>query len=109
MGFLRLPKFSLLALSIHSSFSFAEELNLDFIQGTSVTPSILKSDSPYPEGQYFTDIIVNGERTGRSNLVISKEDEDNNLLCLSSEWLKDAGVRLNIDEYSDVFDEKTVL
>ncbi|MDA6220358.1 outer membrane usher protein PefC, partial [Escherichia coli] len=59
-----------------------------------------------PEGQYFTDILVNGERTGRSNLVISKEDEDNNSLCLSSEWLKDAGVRLNIDEYSDVFDEK---
>lgn len=106
MVLLRLPKLSLLTLSIYSSFGFATELNLDFIKGTSVIPSILKSDSPYPEGQYFTDVIVNGERTGRSNLVISKQDEDNNSLCLSSEWLKDAGVRLNIDEYSDVFDEK---
>ena len=106
MASLRLPKLSLLTLSIYSSFSFSEELNLDFIHGTTIIPSVLRVDSAYPKGQYITDVVVNGERTGRSNLTISEEDEQNNVLCLSSEWLKEAGVLLNTDEYSDVFDEK---
>ncbi|EAB8636066.1 outer membrane usher protein PefC [Salmonella enterica subsp. enterica] len=106
MTSLRLPKLSLLALSIYSSFSFAAELNLDFVQGTSVIPSILRVDSVYPKGQYFADVVVNGERTGRMNLAISDEEEKNNLLCLSSEWLRNAGVRLNTGMYDDVFDNK---
>ena len=101
----RFPKLSLLAISIYSSFGFATELNLDFVQGVSVIPSILKVDSLYPKGQYLTDVVVNGERTGRVNLIISDEEEKNNLLCLSPEWLKNAGVILNTDAYQDVFDE----
>ncbi|EIJ5579816.1 fimbria/pilus outer membrane usher protein, partial [Salmonella enterica] len=103
---LRLPKLSLLTLSIYSSFGFSEELNLDFVHGTSVIPSILKSDSVYPKGQYFLDVVVNGERTGRLNLTISDEEEKNSLLCLSSDWLNDAGVMLNTDMYKDVFDQE---
>lgn len=106
MKFKRFPKISLLALSIwYSHFSLAEELNLDFIQGVSVIPSILKSDTNYPEGQYIVDVAVNKERTERLELNISKEDEKNNMLCLSSEWLKKAGVMLKMDAYQDVFDE----
>lgn len=102
----RLPKISLLAMSIwYSHFGLTDELNLDFIQGINVVPSILKSDTNYPEGQYVVDVVVNKERTGRLGLNISKEDEQNNLLCFSPEWLEKAGVMLNTDAYQDVFDE----
>lgn len=102
----RLPKISLLALSIwYSHFSFADELNLDFVQGVSVIPSILKSDANYPEGQYIVDVVVNKEHTGRIGLNISKEDEQHNTLCFSPEWLEKAGVMLNTGAYQEVFDE----
>ncbi|EEU9492234.1 PefC/AfrB family outer membrane usher protein [Escherichia coli] len=99
-------KLSLLALSIYSHFSVATELNLDFIQGTSVIPSILKTDSTLPAGQYIIDVLVNNERTGRANLVITEEDEKNNYLCLSSKWLDNAGVLMKKDDYNDVFDKE---
>lgn len=102
---LRLPKLSLLTLSLYSCFGITAELNLDFVHGVSVIPSILKEDSLYPKGQYLTDVVVNGERTGRMNLTITDEEERNNLLCLTPEWLKEAGVMLNADAYKDVFDE----
>ncbi|EFJ2779251.1 PefC/AfrB family outer membrane usher protein [Escherichia coli] len=106
MKFKKFPKISLLTLSIwYSHFSLAEELNLDFIQGVSVIPSILESDTNYPEGQYIVDVTVNKERTGRLELNISKEDEKNNMLCLHPEWLEKAGVMLKMDAYQDVFDE----
>ncbi|EFM0080825.1 PefC/AfrB family outer membrane usher protein [Escherichia coli] len=102
----RFPKISLLALSIwYSHLGLADELNLDFIQGVSVIPSILRSDTNYPEGQYIVDISINKERTGRIDLNISKEDEKNNMLCFYPEWLEKAGVMLNTDAYQDVFDE----
>ncbi|TXV34458.1 outer membrane usher protein PefC [Klebsiella quasipneumoniae] len=102
----KFPKISLLALSIwHSHLSMADELNLDFIQGVSVIPSILKSDANYPEGKYIVDVAVNKERTGRLDLEISKEDEQNNMLCFTPEWLEKAGMMLNMDAYKDVFDE----
>lgn len=102
----RLFKLSLLALSIYSHFSVATELNLDFIQGTSVIPSILKTDSALPAGQYVVDVLVNNERTGRANLVITEADEKNNRLCLSPEWLDNAGVMMKQDAYDDVFDKE---
>ncbi|EGO6968463.1 PefC/AfrB family outer membrane usher protein [Salmonella enterica] len=98
-------RLSLLALSIYSHFSAAEELNLDFIQGTSVIPSILKDNSAYPSGQYIVDVLVNDERTGRVDLVVTEEDEKNNHLCLSSEWLDNAGVMMKKDVYNDVADK----
>ncbi|EFB1294310.1 outer membrane usher protein PefC [Escherichia coli] len=101
----RSPKISLLTLSIlFSHFSSADEFNLDFIQGGSIVPSILKNDAIYPEGQYIVDVAVNKERTGRVGLNISKKDEQNNTLCLSSEWLEKAGVMLNSEAYKEVFD-----
>ena len=102
----RLFRLSLLALSIYSHFGVAAELNLDFIQGTSVIPSILKDDSAYPAGQYIVDVLVNNERTGRANLVVTEDDEKNNRLCFSPEWLDNAGVIMNKDAYDDVFDKE---
>ncbi len=102
----RLFKLSLLALSIYSHFSVATELNLDFIQGTSVIPSILKTDTTLPAGQYVVDVLVNNERTGRANLIITEEDEKNNRLCLSPEWLNNAGVMIKKDAYDNDFDRE---
>ncbi|EET4566659.1 PefC/AfrB family outer membrane usher protein [Escherichia coli] len=103
----RFPRVSLLALCIwYSCFSFADELNFDFIQGVSVIPSILKSDANYPEGEYVVDVIVNKERMGHIGLKISKEDEKNNMLCFSPKWLDNAGVMMKKDAYDDVFDEE---
>ncbi|EES8065956.1 PefC/AfrB family outer membrane usher protein [Escherichia coli] len=102
----RLFKLSLLALSLYSHFSVSTELNLDFIQGTSVIPSILKTDSALPAGQYVVDVLVNNERTGRTNLFITEEDEKNNRLCLTPEWLDNAGVMMKKDAYDDAFDKE---
>ncbi|ELT9923132.1 PefC/AfrB family outer membrane usher protein [Escherichia coli] len=99
-------KLSLLTLSIYSHFSVATELNLDFIQGTSVIPSILKTDTALPAGQYVVDVLVNNERTGRANLVITEADEKNNSLCLSPEWLDNAGVMMKQDAYDEAFDKE---
>lgn len=99
-------KLSLLALSICSQFSVATELNLDFIHGISAIPSILKTDTTLPAGQYVVDVLVNNERTGRANLVITEEDEKNNHLCLSHEWLDSAGVMMKKDAYDYAFDRE---
>ncbi|HHI1659463.1 TPA: PefC/AfrB family outer membrane usher protein, partial [Escherichia coli] len=102
----RLFKLSLLALSMYSHFSVSTELNLDFIQGTSVIPSILKTDTTLPAGQYVVDVLVNNERTKRANLVITEEDETNDSLCLTPEWLDNAGVMMKKNAYDGVFDKE---
>lgn len=101
----RVPALSLLTISIISSYASADELNFDFLQGTTVIPSVLRSDSAYPQGQYQVDVIVNKEKTGRVPLTVSAEEEQNNTLCLSPEWLKEAGVLFNPSVYADVFDK----
>ncbi|EIJ2768652.1 PefC/AfrB family outer membrane usher protein [Escherichia coli] len=98
-------KLSLLALSLYTHFSVAAELNLDFIHGISVIPSILKEDTELPAGQYIVDILVNDERIGRTNLVLTEEEEKNNRLCLTPEWLDNAGVMVKKHVYDDVFDK----
>ncbi|MBB6965750.1 PefC/AfrB family outer membrane usher protein [Escherichia coli] len=106
MSRLRTMKTFLSALCVlYSQVCFSEELNLDFIQGISVIPSILRSDASYPEGQYVVDVVVNDERTGRVGLNISQDDEKNNMLCFSPDWLEKAGMMLNLDAYQETFDE----
>lgn len=100
----RLPKLSLFTLGICVDYGHATELNLDFIQNTTVIPAVLLSDSAYPQGKYSVDVVVNDSRTGHVELNISEEEEKNNALCLSSQWLDKAGVMLNIKEYDDVYD-----
>lgn len=99
----RLFRFSLLTLGIYAHLGYAE-LNLKFIHGTHVVPSVMTTDSDYPQGQYTVDVVVNNERTGRTLLSVSKDDEERNMLCLSSDWLDHAGVMLNKEAYKDVFD-----
>ncbi|EKN4715479.1 PefC/AfrB family outer membrane usher protein [Yersinia enterocolitica] len=97
----RIFTLSALSLALFSHFSVAsdEELNLDFIQGTSFIPSVLKSNSHYPAGQYYVDIIVNKENIGKAKLDITSEEDESNELCLSPEWLKEVGVPIRLDAY----------
>ncbi|MGF6342607.1 outer membrane usher protein FimD/PapC [Citrobacter sp. 506] len=102
----RLPKYSLLALSIYAHLGYSEELNLDFIQGVSVIPSVLKSDSAFPRGQYSVDVFVNQEKTGSAELNISEADEKNNILCLAPDWINSAGIMLNQEKFADVYNKE---
>ncbi|EEV6495475.1 PefC/AfrB family outer membrane usher protein, partial [Escherichia coli] len=69
-------------------------------------PSILKTDTTLPAGQYVVDVLVNNERTKRANLVITEEDETNDSLCLTPEWLDNAGVMMKKNAYDGVFDKE---
>ncbi|WP_097469899.1 PefC/AfrB family outer membrane usher protein [Escherichia coli] len=82
------------------------ELNLNFVQGTHIVPSVLKKGIILPAGLYYVDVVVNNENLGKTQLVISPEEEKYGALCLSSEWLRTARVPLNLDSYSREFDER---
>lgn len=98
------PALSLLALSICSSFVSATELNTAFLQGTTDVPSVLRDGVKYPAGQYYVDVSLNGVRTGRMTLSVSPEDEQAGQLCLSPEWLQNAGIFFKPEAYQDTFD-----
>ncbi|MGL4666764.1 MAG: PefC/AfrB family outer membrane usher protein [Saezia sp.] len=80
------------------------ELNTDFLQGIAGVPAILKSGVKYPSGQYYVDVQLNGTTNIRSSLVISKEDELSGDICLSPEWLQQAGIVFKSEIYADTFD-----
>ncbi|WP_103745823.1 FimD/PapC N-terminal domain-containing protein, partial [Escherichia coli] len=87
----------------YTHLGYATDLNLDFIQGTSIIPSILKYDYAYPQGQYSVDVFVNNEKTGTAELNISQEDEKNNMLCFSPKWINSADIMLDTNKYDDVY------
>lgn len=95
-----------LNLTLLSSFSFAAgggELNLNFLHGVTSAPSVLETNSAYPAGQYMVDVIVNQDNVGKVPLIISQQEDENNALCLTAEWLKNAEIPLRLDGYADTF------
>lgn len=109
MFYQRIFKLSALSLALFSHFSFAgnndSEFNLDFLQGMAAVPSVLKSGSDYPAGQYYVDVVVNQENMGKFPLTITSQEDEANALCLSPEWLKAAGVPVRLEGYASTFDE----
>lgn len=101
---LKHPALSILALSICSVPGYATEINTAFMQGTTEVPSVLKEGVKYPAGQYYVDVMLNGVRTGRMPLTISPDDEKNSQLCLSPEWLQNAGIFFLTEPYEQTFD-----
>ncbi|MDQ4429065.1 fimbria/pilus outer membrane usher protein [Yokenella regensburgei] len=99
------PALSFLALSIYSSLGYATEINTAFLQGTTEVPSVLKDGVKYPAGQYYVDVMLNGSRTGRMSLTVSPEDEKSGQLCLSPEWLQNAGIFFLSEPYEQTFDK----
>ncbi|ENO6461359.1 hypothetical protein ACBY32_004947, partial [Escherichia coli] len=51
-----------------------------FLQGTSVVPSVLKPGLMLPAGQYYIDVVVNNENTGKARLIITPEEEKAGML-----------------------------
>lgn len=102
---LKQPALSLLALSIYSSLGYATEINTAFMQGTTEVPSVLKDGVKYPAGQYYVDVMLNGTRTGRMSLTVSPDDEKSGQLCLSPEWLQNAGIFFLPEPYEQTFDK----
>ncbi|HID8810535.1 TPA: PefC/AfrB family outer membrane usher protein [Enterobacter roggenkampii] len=82
----------------------ATELNMDFLKGTSEIPSILREGVKYPAGQYYVDVLLNGARGARMALTVSAEDEQDGQLCLSPDWLQNAGIWFQVDAYADTLD-----
>lgn len=67
-------------------------------------PSVLKSGTHYPSGQYYVDVIVNKESLGKAQLTISPDEDAANALCLSPEWLQNTGVPVRLEGYADTLD-----
>jgi len=102
----RLAALSLLSLCLYRENSVATELNLDFLQGTTTVPEILKTSTQYPQGQYWVDVIVNNKNSGRTVLTISAQEQKNNQLCFSAQWLINAGVLVDRQKYRKTYDEE---
>ncbi|MFB2832546.1 FimD/PapC N-terminal domain-containing protein, partial [Aeromonas jandaei] len=85
---LLVTRLSLISLSVYVGLVQASELNTDFLRGISGVPSIFKPGVNYPSGEYYVDVLINGEKTSRMQLTISQADEVAGQLCLSSEWLQ---------------------
>jgi len=101
-----IPRLSLLTVCLFPSLSTATELNTDFLQGTSVVPSVLKEGVKYPAGEYYVDVVLNKQRIGRSDLHINPEEEISNTLCLNPDWLKNANIFLRSSYYSSVYNKE---
>ena len=111
-------RLSALSLALISQYSIASvsggvsqggdntELNMDFLQGTRVVPSVLKPGMTLPAGQYYVDVLVNNENTGKARLTITPEEEQTGMLCLSPAWLKSANVPIRLDGYASEYNEK---
>ncbi|EFN6235703.1 PefC/AfrB family outer membrane usher protein [Escherichia coli] len=114
---LKLSALSLALISHYSVASVADaepvspggddtELNMAFLQGTQVVPSVLKPGMTLPAGQYYVDVLVNNENTGKARLTITSEEEQAGMLCLSPAWLKSANVPIRLDGYTSEYNEK---
>ncbi|HAM3643304.1 TPA: PefC/AfrB family outer membrane usher protein [Escherichia coli] len=108
-------KLSALTLALFAHYSVASEimpgaedteLNIGFLQGTSVVPSVLKSGMNFPAGQYYIDVVVNNDNIGKAPLTISAEEEQAGVLCLSPEWLKAVGVPVRLDNYITEYNKR---
>jgi outer membrane usher protein FimD/PapC len=91
------------ACLVLTSNAYSSELNLDFLQGTTSSPSILDANIQFPAGIYDVDVRMNGKGLGRRTLTISKQEEKTGVLCLSVDWLKQGGVIFNPAHYQSVF------
>ncbi|MEG1346623.1 MAG: PefC/AfrB family outer membrane usher protein [Hafnia sp.] len=97
-----------LLLMLTGCFTFpgrAVQINTAFMQGMSEVPSVLKEGVKYPAGQYYVDVSLNDVLTGRMPLTISPEDEQAGQLCLSPEWLQNAGIFFLPEAYADTLDK----
>ncbi|HCR3451320.1 TPA: fimbria/pilus outer membrane usher protein, partial [Citrobacter werkmanii] len=97
---------TLLALSVGLQLMSAEvwgreKLNMAFMQGGHALADT-DSYATFPAGRYLVDVELNGKRTGRRILDIPPADEQ--MLCLTPQWLNQAGIYLREDVFNSVRD-----
>ena len=81
-----------------------DKLDMSFIQGG----ASINSDewdvlnSTYAPGRYLVDLSLNGKGLGKQILDVTPQDSE--ALCLSSIWLKKAGVNIRTEYFKDGYD-----
>lgn len=106
MKLLNIPKSSILALCLYSNLGLSDELDYSFLYGTDIVPSILATNNTYPAGEYYVDVILNDEAKGKTEFVISHEEEKLNFLCLNSQLLQKMNIFFNLSNYENQFDKE---
>ena len=93
-------------LACFSSILEADELNLSFLQGgAKVDGTYWNSlNNKYTPGRYLVDLVLNDKDLGKRIITVTSEDKDS--LCLSNEWLHNAGIAIEPQFYAKVFSAK---
>ncbi|WP_318514639.1 PefC/AfrB family outer membrane usher protein [Photobacterium leiognathi] len=105
-----MSRYSLFTVSIllacYNSALEAKELNLSFLQGgAKIDAAYWNSlNNKYIPGRYLVDLVLNDRSLGKSILTVTSEDKDS--LCLSNEWLHDAGIAIEHQFYAKMFSTK---
>ncbi|MBO2656074.1 PefC/AfrB family outer membrane usher protein [Shewanella algae] len=86
--------------------AIGSEFNYGFLQGVSNVPVVFRNNKDKPKGRYLVDVYYNNESVGRSELIISKEEEEQELLCFSKEWMSNLDINIDLGYYNDFFSEK---
>ncbi|MCX8981205.1 hypothetical protein NLN92_25040, partial [Citrobacter portucalensis] len=65
-----MKKVVFLSLILCGTSSRAEELNMEFLHGVTDVPAVFNDNIRYPAGEYYVDILVNSEPTGKMRLTV---------------------------------------
>ncbi|TCW20767.1 fimbria/pilus outer membrane usher protein [Vibrio crassostreae] len=97
---------ALCVVMLQSGLLMASDLNWSFLQGDrDVDKSAFESLSyRYVPGRYLVDVELNGLLVGKRVLTITEQERD--VLCLTSVWLDDARVSVDVGFYAPQFDEE---
>lgn len=89
---------------LYGTVAQAVELDLNFIRGGQQNASQLVQglSGKYIPGRYLVDITLNDKDAGRRVITISENDTE--VLCLSEQWLAEAGAAIRTDFYQPFFD-----
>lgn len=83
-----------------TSYPHAGELNWGFVRGGNRADMKAWDDSTnkFMPGRFLVDVELNDKHIGKRILNILPEDKSD--LCLSEQWLRDAGININTDFYA---------
>ncbi|PSW20986.1 hypothetical protein C9J21_22420 [Photobacterium phosphoreum] len=92
-------------LALHYTSVNAEALNLDFLQGGAKIDAAAWNNlsNKYVPGRYLVDVALNNNDLGKQVLSVTPKDKD--ALCLSDEWLRNAGININKTFYAKEFNQ----
>ncbi|PSV09551.1 PefC/AfrB family outer membrane usher protein [Photobacterium kishitanii] len=90
-------------LACYSAVLDAGELNLSFLQGgAKIDAAAWESlNNKYTPGRYLVDVVLNDKDLGKRIFTITSKDKDS--ICLTNEWLLDAGIVIEPQFYVKVF------